>query len=574
MTPEPNTPQPNTPLRDALHDACPAPPLPESLTARVAALAAVSDAARAPRLAHRRRTRLRLLGAGATAVLILMLLLMPRLNAVIALARMADSLKDVKSVHSVTWQIMPDGKHVKSREQWYQAGSWRVENAEGHSVQICAGGKRWVYSADENKVTMERASLPIGYQGITGFSLAAGTRDAVAMGVLMDVRVLDAATINGRAAHWVQVSDNKYPDARSKIAVDDATGLPLRGEVEEYAGGHWVVKFVGTSQYNLPIAQSVFAPSFPRAARLVDVEAGREVWRQRLARGIATQLRGNSSMAISYVKRPLTAQPYGGLIEPHETLVHSPRRVVVRDFQTNQNGDVFLLFTGGRSVGQDDLRAAELTDEYGTKYVAPSIGQDGLLSSGHMEFIATCLERGKENPADMVIHGYTFNNEALEGCWWVPIRPTENGKPHHFTVTLHQNMQYGKTTFHLSIEEPACAVVPEYMPYMARPLFDRWVVTHEEALTRADYYRGEGRDLPQALAWYQQAISIDKEEENQVGEHRWAEIEWFAIYQIQTQLGKPEEAKAALRNANRDAVYAGPFRDQIRAAMNKEGLNP
>lgn len=568
------TPEPNKTLRDALHDACPAPPLPDSLTARVAALAASSDAARAPRLAHRRRTRLRLLGVGATALLILVLLLMPRLNAVLALARMADSLRDVKSVHSVNWQVMPDGTHVKSQEQWYQAGNWRVENDEGHSVQICAGGKRWVYSAGENKVTMERASAPVGYQGITGFSLAAGTRDAVAMGVLMDVRVLDAATINGRSVHWVQVSDNKYPDARSKIAVDDATGLPLQGELEEYAGGHWVVKSVGTSEYNLPIAQSVFTPSFSKTARLVDVEAGREVWRQRLARGITTQLRGNSSMAISYVKRPLTAHPYGGLIEPHETLVHSPRRVVVRDFQTNQNGDVFLLFTGGASVGQDDLRAAELTDEYGTKYIAPSIRQGGPYNSGHMEFVATCFERGEKDPADTVINGYTFNNEALEGCWWVPIRPSENGRPHHFTVTLHQNMGYGKTTFHLPIEEPACAIVPEYMPYMARPLFNRWVVTHEEALTRADYYRGEGNDLPQALAWYQRAIAIDQEEDRRTGGHLVTDIEWFAIYQIQMQLGKPEEAKAALRNANRDAVYAGPMRDQIRAAMNKEGMTP
>lgn len=564
MTPEPNIPQPNTTLREALNDACPAPPLPGSLTARVAALAAASDAARAPRLAHRRQTRLRLLGAGATALLVLVLLLMPRLNAVIALARMADSLRDVKSVHSTQWRILPDGTHVKSQEQWYQAGRWRVENAEGHSVQICAGGKRWVYSADENKVTLERATLPIGYQGITGFSLAAGTRDAVAMGMLMDVRVLDAATINGRAAHWVQVSDSKYPDSRLKMVVDDATDLPLQVDMEEYAGGHWVVKSVSTSEYNLPIAQSVFTPSFPKTARLVDVEAEREVWRQRLTRGIATQLRGNSSMAISYVKRPLTAQPYGGLIEPHETLVHSPRRVVVRDFQTNQNGDVFLLFTGGRSVGQDDLRAAELTDEYGTKYVAPV----------HTVFIATCFERGEKDPADMVINGFTFNNEALEGCWWVPIRPSENGKPHHFTVTLHQNMGYGKTTFHLPIEEPACAIVPEYMPYMARPLFNQWVITHEEALTRADYYRGEGNDLPQALAWYQRAIAIDQDEDSRTGGHLWTDTEWFAIYQTQTQLGKPEEAKAALRNANRDAVYAGPMRDQIRAAMNKEGLDP
>lgn len=126
--------------------------------------------------------------------------------------------------------------------------------------------------------------------------------------------------------------------------------------------------------------------------------------------------------------------------------------------------------------------------------------------------------------------------------------------------------------FDLPVEKPSCAVVPEYMPYMARPLFNEWVITHEEALTRACYYRTH--DLPQALAWYQRAIAIDKEDDRRSGMRLTEQDEWFAIYQVQTELGRPEEAKAALLNADRDAVYASRKRDEIRAEMKKLGLDP
>jgi len=542
MTPEPDTSQPNASLREALHDACPAPPLPDSLTARIAALAAASDAARAPRLARRRRTRLRLLGGGATALLIIVLLLMPRLNAVIALARMADLLRDVRSAHSVEWRILPNGTRIKERESWYQAGKWHIENSEGRSVQICAGGRRWIYSAGENTVTLDNATAPLGLEGTTGFSLAAGQRDMLAHGVPMDMRLLSKASLNGRAVHWMHVSDNKYPDMRFKIAVDDATGLPLQGDNEARIGGRWVVTSTGTSEYNLPIAQSVFTPNFPKTARVVDVKAGREVWRERLARGIATQSVGSSKIVFAYPR-------VNGSIQTRQFLKDGPHQAVVRDFQTNARGDVFLLATNDNHVGGgDSLLDATLTDEYGTKYIAWEVRKrEGIpTASGPQPFTPTCFEPDPKNPSTDQINGFVYNTEALEGRWWVPLETLGTNKPHHFTLTIPGSNISEKAVFHLSVEKPACAVLPEYMPYMARPLVNEWEVLHEEAFARAGYYLDENHDLPQALTWYEKAITIDQEQDRRDGRHIIEDREWFAIYQIQTQLGKPAERRCML----------------------------
>jgi len=551
-------------LRETLQAAYPAAVPSDALSQRIGALVADTPSVRVTVRQRRRQTALRFLGAGATVLLVLTLLLLPRLNAVLALTRMANSLQDVRSVHSITWRVLPDGKRVKGNEQWYQAGGWRVADADGHRIQVCAGGKRWTYASGENTVTLERAAAPVGYQGVTGFSVTTSLRDAAVTGVLTNVQMLGGATVNGHAVHWIQISDNKYPDARSKIAVDDATDLPVRGETEVRVQGRWTLDSVGTSEYDAPLAASLFTPNFPKTARLIDVEAERDIWRKKLAVGIVTQLRGDSSDIITYEKRD-------GVIYPQQRQIREPRRVVVRDFQVNANGDVFLLFTGNTPVGMADLRTAELTDEYGTQYIAPAAQTD---QTGYMDFIATCFDRDEKNPSGIKFNGYLFNNEALEAYWWVPLQPRSVGKPHHFTLTLHQEVAYGKTVFSLAAEKPEPTIVPEYMPYMARPLFNAWVITHQEALTRAKYYSDEGHDLPQALAWYQKAIAIDQEEDRRSGGHIAEEIEWFAIYKIQTQLGQMEEAKDALLRANQDAVYAGPLRDEIRAEMQKQGFTP
>ena len=151
---------------------------------------------------------------------------------------------------------------------------------------------------------------------------------------------------------------------------------------------------------------------------------------------------------------------------------------------------------------------------------------------------------------------------------------TQGGQALMNWLALHEDFNPGITAFLLPIEKPACAIVPEYMPYMARPLSGEWQIPHEEAMTRAQYYQNEGHDLPQALVWYQKAVALDLEDDRRSGEHLSEENEWFGIYQIQTQQGRTEEAKAALISANQDAVYASSVRDEIRAEMKKQGLDP
>ena len=235
----------------------------------------------------------------------------------------------------------------------------------------------------------------------------------------------------------------------------------------------------------------------------------------------------------------------------------------------NRSGDAFLLFTAGDSIDRaGQFGTIDLTDDLGTKYLPQQ------MQIGTAQFIAACNDL--DGRGGSVVDGYLFHGEPLEGTWWVPVEPQRTPwKPRRFTLTFHLNgpQSPGNNTLALSVQKPEADIAPGYMPYMARGLFDVSVQT-DETLRRAYYYQEQEHDLPQALFWYRQTIAVMREDDLKTGLHYDASIEWFAVYQILTQLGRTEEAKVALLHANEDAVYASPTRDRIRAAMEETGLTP
>ena len=389
------------------------------------------------------------------AVAIFALLLPPKLTAVQAYQRMTDSLRDVRSAHSVVWNVLPDGNRVKRSEIWYQAGNWRVEDqySQHGQVQVCRNGTRWAYNTEADIVTQDNAAFPEGYDGISGFSLAAMLHDSTAHGNRNRVTLLGSTTVAGRPAHvlllysqWVQ--DRREPTRRARIIMDDATCLPIRSE-EQYrkpAGDQWTTDGIWEEQYNQQLSAGIFTPNFPETARLMDA-AGREQWRKQLDEGIAAQK-----------------------VAPTAGSHRHPATVVIRDFQVNAKGDVFLLFTANTEVGRDiPFGSAELTDESGTKYLGPSSQNGGV---GVSDFIPNCVDTINSIPK---LNGYSFGNKQLEGKRWVPLHKQVPWKPRRFRLTLHLAIntaegEAGTAVFSLPVQRAEAEIVPGYMPYMARPL--------------------------------------------------------------------------------------------------------
>jgi len=455
---------------------------------------------------------------------------------------------------------------VKENEVWYQKGDWRLEQIfpQYQQVQVSRNGMNWTYETLTNTITQDDATSIQWFDRISGFSVGALLHQAALLDEDTHVTLLGATTVAGRPAHIILLysqwrGDRGNPQStlyRSRIVVDDATDLPIRSEMQSRkpAEIQWVTNSVEEDQYNQPIPSRVFTPDFPETARLVDAVAEREQWRERLSEGIAAQ----------------RATPTGGKDR-------RPTTVVIRDFQVNAKGDVFLLFTANTEIGRDTpYGSAELTDEFGTKYLDPSSQNGGI---GSQTFLPTCMDRTNSGPK---VNGYVFGGENLEGIRWVPLQTQVPWKPRRFRLTLHlsgsRNGHPGTAVFDLPVQKAEAEVVPGYMPYMGRPLLsDPGVQNEEEAHTRAYALYHEEHDLPKALAAYRELIALRSENAKKQGSIPTSAEEWLEVYHILTEMGRMEEAKAALLQAKKDnEIYAfSPMtHDRIEAAMKKLGMIP
>lgn len=553
-----------TTLREALQAAYPASEPSDALRRRIAVLAEGTAPTPSSQRSRRWRTGLRLAAVAATALVVFAFLLPPKLTAVQAYQRMADSVRDVRSAHYIVWNVLPNGTQVKENEVWYQKGDWRLEQIfpQYQQVQVSRNGMNWTYNTQTNTVTQDDATSIQWFDRISGFSVGALLHQAALLDEDTHVTLLGATTVAGRPAHIILLysqwrGDRGNPQStlwRSRIVVDDATDLPIRSEGQSRKPNQtqWVTNSVEADQYNQPIPAAVFTPDFPETARRIDAVAEREHWRERLGRGIAAQRVTPTGYAHG---RPIMA--------------------VIRDFQVNAKGDVFLLFTANTEVGRDiPFGSADLTDEFGTKYLDPSRQNNGV---GSQTFIPTCMDRTNSGQK---VNGYVFGGEQLEGIRWVPLQTQSPWKPRWFRLTLHLDHaggHPGTAVFDLPVQEAKAEVVPEYMPYMARPLsYYAGVQAEEEAAARASFYRDE-HDLSQALAAYRELIAIRSEDARKEKSIPASSEQWLEVYYILTKMGRMEEAKAALRHAKQDDdnyVFNQSTHDRIEFALKEQGMLP
>ena len=114
------------------------------------------------------------------------------------------------------------------------------------------------------------------------------------------------------------------------------------------------------------------------------------------------------------------------------------------------------------------------------------------------------------------------------------------------------------------------------MPYMARPLPAAYM-EEDDAETRAYSYWHDAHDLPQALAWYHKTIDLNSAVQRKFGQQPYNAYQWFDVYQVLMEMGRTEEAKAALLHAKKDderAIVPTETRSWIQAALKAQGMMP
>ncbi len=431
-------------LQVLLADAHPALEPSTDLRRRVAELAANQTAREARKRVLRWRLRTGLGFAAAMALALVVAASWPALVAAQVLRQMEAAIRDVRSAHMVRWDVAPDGSRINKAESWYEGSKARSEEEKPRRIRLYADGKFWTYDRDLNKVTVRKQDSYATYNS-SGFTIGAMRRDFARRGWRDKIRVLGDTTVGGRPVRRVSIERvEPAGPTRMLMLVDAKTDLPFQFEFQLQMDGEWITKMVGQMTYNETLPAQLFQPHFPRSAKVFDLDAGREEWRERLARGIASRTVGD-------------------------------RAIVIRDLQVNSEGDVFLLYTAGKYRG-DSFRAnnklagqdwkLELTDDLGTKYEwHPRVFQPTMA---------------KSHPR--LPPGYTFDGERLEGDSWTTLVPQTPWRPRRFTLTFQVNpvnlhgayedpdkeADYSeKVVFTLPVQRPTTALLPDWMPYMA-----------------------------------------------------------------------------------------------------------
>ncbi len=448
----------DTVLRDALRAALPDAPASPELRARVAQMATQSEeeVSTPKRGTKTRRARLAWSAVGVACALLALAVAMPRVLTTQAMAQIEAAMADVKSAHLVTYEIK-NGKRIVNGETWYQNGKWRVEYPQDGRTSISSGGQTWTYEAVANTVTKTNSAAPFARKP-TGFALANWTQDLTGNGEKPDITLLGDATYRGVQVKRVQlVVRNSMETTTLILWVDKASDLPLRGDITSRNRYGQQMRGEIEATYNEPVAPALFEPNFKRDARFVDKGRQQSDILGRLNAGIARQKVGERTIAI-------------------------------RDLRVNARGDVFVLYTAGKTP-KDRFSDREnwfngrdwkiyLTDSLGTRYHY----QRGSYEPEYIE--------GIWPPRPL------YNGERLQGDWWVPEVAPQLGKrwqPRTFTLEFEvnpRNLHGGdsarwpadysaKARFKIPVDEAQTTLVPTPTKFIGGGLDDEQILRIE-----------------------------------------------------------------------------------------------
>lgn len=496
------------------------------------------------------------LGLAAAAALVMMGVgLAPTWIAARVLQRAEAAAAEVQNAHVTTWSIGPDGSRVKTREEWQQGDRSRTWERDGERIRLISSGKLWVYEPKLNKVTVRRLGGTAAHVPPVQ-TLQEMVREFARHGWRDQLRMLGDTFVNGWRVHQVAIQRPGWRD-RGVLRVDAATDLPIEGEGQTEVDGRWVTRMLMEVHYNVPLPAALFEPSFPKSAEVFDLDRGQQEWGRHLAGEIAQHRVGD-------------------------------RTIVIRDIQVNAEGDLFLLYTAGKCPSDETLAAANsLSSRDWSIEVKDNLGTIYQWQPGNWAY-------NRHEPPGYP-KGYVIHGERVEGDWWIPVAPQSPWLPRQFTLTFHvypKNLHAGDhvperrasngpvskasytetAVFTLPVAASATALVPDYMPYMGLGLmFDDASMRSSHERARAFYYRYEQSDLAKALDHYREVIRQDQQRARETGLSGPASQAWLDLGEVLRQMGQKQEARAALEESVRAAVYPDGARKRAEEAL--EALN-
>lgn len=483
---------------------------------RVAEMALAAD--RKARRAQATGRRLRLgFGVGlATLVVGAGIVLTPSITTAAYIRHLGTLVKDARTAHIVEWKTTTEGGRMRVQELWYDGGKWRVDAALFGTTTIANSIKKWVYTPSRKSVAISsQVGSFIPGNGFTVSSML----DNQPRGT--HIQITDAG------AFKTVSMENPIDNSILTMWVDKQTDYPVRGVIESITpkGRKKALEF--ECEFNRPISQRQFVAEFPNGTKVIDTFGGEKFWSRELNKSLANFDSG--------------------------TFGRNPK-IVIRNVQVSEQGDVFLLYTG--DLNQDGVT---VTDNLGNEYVRC----EGFQAQGYR------MDQGtsKITPDK----GILVDGQKLTGGWWTPlikphgdwhartlkfslartgykvdpemIRRLPKGARVKFSEMTPVVIQIGE--WPVKLTAPTCGEIPDYMPYMGMGPQSSFDVERQDGDARAKSLIAKER-FAEAEPILRELIRQIETQEATTGQTWVKSSYFFSMYRVLKSLGNSVEAKTWL----------------------------
>jgi len=469
------------------------------------------------------------------------IILTPSITTAAYIRHLGTLVKDARSAHIVEWKPTADGGRTRVQELWYDGGKWRIDAAMFGTVTIATSTKKWVYTPARKSVAVSsQVGSFVPGNGFTVNSMLEnqprGSR----------IQITDAG------AFKTVSMENPIDNSIFTMWVDKRTDYPVKGVIESLTPEGRKTALAFQCEFNRPVSSQQFVAEFPKGTKVVDTVGGEKFWTGELAKSLATfEVKGMAETS----------------------------KLVIRNVQVTELGDVFLLYSG--KVNQDGIT---VSDDLGTVYVRC----DGFQAQGY--------RMDQETSKITLDKGIQVDGQKLDGGWWTPLsKPGKQWTPRKLKFSI--SMTWYKTDpekmkrlpktamvklsdmtpvtspigeWSVKLSGPTCGLTPDYMPYMGMGPQSPFDVERQDDDARVKYLMAKER-FAEVEPILRDVIRQIEHQEATTGQTWVKSSFFFDLYRSLKEQGKHAEAKTWLAKVQSEP--GGAHGDvAIEQALRLEGL--